>query len=444
MPLYGYKKPINVTVVGAALSKAEFQAWFEAATTADGDKLYVEVQETDMMMHLTDDEFQPFSASVFIFQHTDAAQQEAFIAKHEILIGTHARCVDRNSDMVNYDAPDPWLNTDDTRTIAEIHGLDKEDRWDKRTDEEKAADAEMKKMMDELKKKGELSNDDSFSPTKKKDGDVHVTDIRTSVNADGTVEIDNVLAVKVEDAKTNAVLDMKFGDKTVRVDVNWKERDIEGATELASDVYFSDKYRDEWAANLEPIFTVTTRDGAHQSSAKFQEMAGDIYADIKLDNAPGVAGTDRAHVADPQQGVVDKVLGELSGVLGQPITGINVVDPVTGKTEQSFTASGVKTEDGKIITDEDRAKNSEFLYSIGRDNDIGDLYFALVSKEYWETEGYLNDQHIEDLVVLPAGCYEMTESQFTSEAESVEELRALLEAAGFEFSQEFDDFFNRK
>lgn len=194
MPLYGYTKDATTTIVGAALNKEEFQKFFEGAT-----EHFVEKEESDLMMHLTDPEFEKFSATVYIFTHTDAEQQAAFIAQYEILIGTHQRAVDRNTDMVNYDAPDPYLDGSDNRTIEEIYGLDKDDKWDKRTDEEKAADEELKKQLDEMKKKGELSNDDSFSAPKK--GGVYVNDIRATTNADGSVTVDTVLATKVEEGE---------------------------------------------------------------------------------------------------------------------------------------------------------------------------------------------------------------------------------------------------
>jgi hypothetical protein len=276
MPLYGYKKDATTTIVGAALNKQEFNEFYEAAT-----ELYSDRYKSDMMMHLTDPEIQGFQAEVAIFEHADSAQQDAFITKHDILIGTRQRAVDRNADMVNYDAPDPWLNVDDERTIEQIHGLDKEDRWDKRTDEERDADRQMKKMMDDLKKKGELSNDDSFSPRKDepKEGDVRVTDIRTTAHADGSVTVDNVLAVKLDEETTNAVLDVQFGDRSVRTDVSWDGRDIHGADSIRDDLYFGDKYRDEWNAENEPIITITSRDGKQKSGVKFVEMLGEMVAD---------------------------------------------------------------------------------------------------------------------------------------------------------------------
>ena len=134
MPLYGYKKSPTITVVGAALSKDEFSKFYDGAS-----EHFVEKEMSDIMMHLTDPEFEPFRAEVAIFTHTTEEQAQQFIDQYEILIGTRQRAIDRNSDMVDYDAPDPYLDDSDNRTIEEIHGLDKEDKFDRRTDEEKAA-----------------------------------------------------------------------------------------------------------------------------------------------------------------------------------------------------------------------------------------------------------------------------------------------------------------
>jgi hypothetical protein len=85
---------------------------------------------------------------------------------------------------------------DDQRTIEEIYGLDKEDRFDRRSDEEKASDEVNRKRYDEAKKRGDLSGESFGGPLPDRKTQTTVTDIRVSERADGTVEIDNVLAVK--------------------------------------------------------------------------------------------------------------------------------------------------------------------------------------------------------------------------------------------------------
>src|SRR5690606_14150327 len=82
------------------------------------------------------------------------------------------------------------------------HGIDEVDQWDRRSEEEIEADREMKRKMKELQKQGKGS-DDSFEGGKygkNKDetdnGTVHVTDINSSQNEDGSISIDNIRAVK--------------------------------------------------------------------------------------------------------------------------------------------------------------------------------------------------------------------------------------------------------
>lgn len=190
--LYGYKRKESIsTVVGAALNKEELNTWYDGV----GSEHFTDAYQTDMMQHMTDDEFQPFQSLIYVFEHESADQQDAFIQKHQLLIGTHARAVDRCIDMINYDAPDEYDILDE-RTIEQKYGLDIEDKYDRRTDAQKEEDLQMREHIKELKAQDKLSSD-SFSAPKK--DNVYVTDIRSSVDADGNVQLDNVLAVKVED-----------------------------------------------------------------------------------------------------------------------------------------------------------------------------------------------------------------------------------------------------
>lgn len=284
MPLYGYKKDGNTTIVGAALNVQEFNDFLERATD-----LNTGVELSDMMMHLIDPEFQGFAASVAVIAHADAQQQDEFIEKYEILIGSRQRAVDRSIDMVNYDIPDPY-DMDDSQTIEQMYGLDKEDRWDRRSDEEKELDAAMKEQIDQMRKKGELSNDDSFSAKKKENG-VYVTDINVHANADGSFAGANVIAVKTgggeapaeevaEDDSTNATLHMQFGDKALDVRVRWVKRNLFGSEELTKNLYEGTEYYAEWKADLEPVITVSSDDGKQQSVVKYSEMFDQLFSDV--------------------------------------------------------------------------------------------------------------------------------------------------------------------
>jgi hypothetical protein len=194
--LYGIRKDdVTTMVVGIANNNyAALEQWYRHLQ--DDTDLVINVYETNFMDHFSD-EFARAQQPVFIISHPSVAGAEAFIAKHEITILQPNAAWDRHVDTVQWDVPS-FYDVSETRTIEELEGLDQNDPWDKRSDDEKAQDAEFRAKIDELKKAGQLTGDGSFSPRKPKDGDskAHVTDIRVSTNADGTVDIDNVLAVK--------------------------------------------------------------------------------------------------------------------------------------------------------------------------------------------------------------------------------------------------------
>lgn len=278
--LYGYHKEPNITVVTAALNRAEFDAWYGACDNEFVSDRY----ETNSFEHLTNDELTPFKSTVFIFEHATPEDRQKFAEKHGLLIGTYARAVDRCTDMVLYDAPDHY-DVNETRTIEELNGLDKEDRWDRRSDEEKEADKKMKEMIDEMKKKGEISNDDSFAPRKKEGDTVNVTDVRTSINADGTIDID-VLATKGSmtvsseeahaDHAYNAKLYVKFKNHTYDYPVVWTGTSLKGAEYAAKDVYSGNKYLHDWADG-EPELVVIS-DMAQVAQAVYDKTTGVITA----------------------------------------------------------------------------------------------------------------------------------------------------------------------
>jgi hypothetical protein len=194
--LYGYRKDKLTTVVTAVANNnyAAYEAWFRSLQ--DDTDLVVNVYETNFMDHFSE-EYSRAQSPVFVISHPSDEGAQKFIEKHEITLLKTQMAWDRHDDMVKFDAPD-YYDISETRTIEELEGLDQNDPYDRRTDDEKAEDAAYRAKVEELKKSGQLSGDGSFTPRKPKEGDseAHVTDIRTTRNADGTVSIDNVLAVK--------------------------------------------------------------------------------------------------------------------------------------------------------------------------------------------------------------------------------------------------------
>lgn len=274
--LYGYKRPGNITVVTAATLKSELNDFFERA--AQRPELYVNMVEPDFVTQLTDPELKDLKHEIRIFDHTDEAQQEQFIDAFDITVGPFQAVMGMHNDMIKRDEPDPF-DVNDTRTIEEIHGLQGEnDVWDTRTDEQKAEDEQIKEAIKKARKDGMLS-DESFSPRKQEGEDskktVKVTKINTSVDADGNVSIDRVLArkdtteneheVRQEEPKPqdpNATVTLTFGPgvkETRRV--IWHGREIVGADDLINAVYRDEKYREEFRYGLQPDFMVEADDG---------------------------------------------------------------------------------------------------------------------------------------------------------------------------------------
>jgi hypothetical protein len=193
--LYGYRKE-KVTVVTASHGNTQILVdWAKALPEADS--TFLSKRETEFS-DAFEVEFKRLRHDVFIFEHADADQQEKFINEKGITVLNPQTAWDRHDTMVEFDVPD-FYDVSETRTLEQIEGLTENDPWDRRTDEQKAEDQKMKDMIEEMKKSGEISSDGSFTPRKPKEGDdntAHVTDIRTSVGADGKVSIDNVLARK--------------------------------------------------------------------------------------------------------------------------------------------------------------------------------------------------------------------------------------------------------
>jgi hypothetical protein len=187
--LFGYNTKPRTTVVVAGHTLEEFQAWF-ASLNHEG-ALYTAARETEMFEHLMNDEWTDLKTTVYVFDFDHDYNQAEFARLHDIVILPRMEAIDRNGDMDYLSRGDDMMN--ETRTIAEIFNLGDDDPYDKRSDAEKAADKIMSERMKQLQKDDQISSD-SFAPVTK--GGVAVTDIHASTNADGTVSIDGINAVK--------------------------------------------------------------------------------------------------------------------------------------------------------------------------------------------------------------------------------------------------------
>lgn len=135
------------------------------------------------------------------FKNDDEAIEKAALCG--IVLEARSRAIEKRLKMqiVEEDAAeardreDNGLANTDHRTIEEIFGLDHNDPWDKRTPEQIEKANEMKEKMKDAAKNGQVSGE-SFSPRKRKDDLARVWETKGHENADGTITIDSVLAVK--------------------------------------------------------------------------------------------------------------------------------------------------------------------------------------------------------------------------------------------------------
>lgn len=165
--IYGYKEMIDgrpATLVVAGDTVEEFVAFTEAVPGQEENRNWEETYASNFLDAMRSDMFKGYKHSVLAIYHTDEAQRDAFWAEWPMLVEVKsATGRDRHADML-HDAKEAQRKATETeedrsRTIEERFGLDKADPWDRRTEEEVAADAEMKKKMKEMSKKGELSGD---------------------------------------------------------------------------------------------------------------------------------------------------------------------------------------------------------------------------------------------------------------------------------------------
>lgn len=195
--IYGFHTPDGSTIVAAADTLAEYDAFYASAVADKAS--YVAERQPDIMEMMTDPYYGKFKKPPYIFTHYGNEQRSQFTERFNIqVIGKNA-LISKAEDMLAdvLDAKAKAAGTADTRTIAEVLGLDKEDPWDKRSEEKKAEqeekDRKYKEEYEKAKKEGRLSGD-SFGGGD--DTAARVTDVHVTRNADGTINVSGVRAVK--------------------------------------------------------------------------------------------------------------------------------------------------------------------------------------------------------------------------------------------------------
>jgi hypothetical protein len=164
--LYATKEMLDsrtATLVAAADTVEEFTAFLEAVKGQEDGKNWNELYASSFMDHMQNPFYKGFKHSVLAVYHDDEPQRDAFWTEWSLEERKSEGLRDRHLDMLH----DKQVETrkaneteeDKTRTIEERFGLDKNDPWDRRSEEEVEADKKMKEQMKEMRQKGDISGD---------------------------------------------------------------------------------------------------------------------------------------------------------------------------------------------------------------------------------------------------------------------------------------------
>jgi len=228
--LYGHMEMVDnrlATLVSSADSFAEYDAFLEVVRGQDIKKRnFVEMYTSKALQHMMEELYNGYKKPIHVFYHANEKQRDEFVSEWKIKIlenGVQTR--DKQADMIFSEKLNAENETkakrdaaieaaekagqeytgERERTLAEIHGLEENDPWDRRSEEELEHDREMKEAMRKAKAAGTMS-DDSFTspptPSAEPDkmtpgnGKLTITDTDGIIKADGSLDISQIRAVK--------------------------------------------------------------------------------------------------------------------------------------------------------------------------------------------------------------------------------------------------------
>jgi hypothetical protein len=338
--LYGYKEKVDnqiATIVSAADTVDEYDNWVGTVSKQMPHPNFESYGASSFMDHLTRDEFHGYKRPVLIVFHVDEVQRELFVHEWQIKQVQPALARDMQklmtfrksqADRIAREAQEEeQASATETeivgRSLEEIHGLIDSDPWDKRTEEQKQAEADLRKKMKELRKEGKIS-DDSFggadvqrkakekarkgNADKVEDGVAHVTDVRTTLNADGSVDIDNVLAQKwggeIDSVAATAhekeyqdrLAERKKGKRVFSPDDFAEALRGDGSADHLNMPADEDAIKHRREPGRAPVFSAEAEKARKEHQAQLEKQAAEIAAQrrleddktAKLDHAQGV------------------------------------------------------------------------------------------------------------------------------------------------------------
>ncbi len=192
--IYGYTakdEDGSHVIVTANDTLADFKAMAERLGELGGT---TRVNVAEGIEFLMDSKLSGLMHAIVISNDDDVIQTPYSIGGFEIEIVHKNRAIEHQRVMMDKEENDIFHHeTGDKRPLGEVFGLKDNDPWDTRTEEQKNKEQSVKGK--DANKAGDLTGDGSFAPAKK-DKTARVTDVRVALNADGSVNSADVLAVK--------------------------------------------------------------------------------------------------------------------------------------------------------------------------------------------------------------------------------------------------------
>ncbi len=340
--LNGHKEIVDnriATLVTSATTINEYMDFLKVVQGQAFDKRnFNEVYTSQALQHMVEDLYRGFKKPIHVFYHNDADQRDAFITEWKINVlenGVQSR--DKQADMIFEDkyqrenaekqarnaaeaaaeAAGVEYTGEREKTIGEMFGLEENDPWDRRTEEELEYDREMKKMMNDAKAAGTMSDDSFASPassnanpdkmqpgtTPAPNGKLTITDTDGIINADGSLNISNIQAVKTGgpvDENLKASREQAYEDK--------KQELLQGRKTFSPDdfaaVLAGDGSSDanmikgdrEIRNGTKPIERPSLSQNAEEARAEVQKMEDDAMAQTRREN-------DFKHKQEAEQGI---------------------------------------------------------------------------------------------------------------------------------------------
>lgn len=188
--LYGIRTVSTIYVV-AASNIEELEIYKnETPELPDG----AEGEVVDILEMLTNPDIKGLKMSPYAIHFSDDRVGDEVVSSHGITILRRVAAVQEHNDMLERARlAEEALKPADRRTLAEIHGIEDNDPWSKRSEELQEADKQENERMKKIRDSGGITSD-SFDGEIKEGVSVHKT--KVTVDKDMTVQSVDVMATK--------------------------------------------------------------------------------------------------------------------------------------------------------------------------------------------------------------------------------------------------------